>query len=300
MEKSYFAVNVSKYVSNHCFEVNRPASIDYPKDNSVMFITEHFIDRAFVFENVKHCLIFWPKMYSVPNGIEEKNAICIVDDPHNAFANFFRDNHITNLPSMRESVVVNGSYIEKGAEIGESCTIFPGAYIGADVTIGNNVYIGSGVKIVGNVKIGDNVIIRENTVIGVDGLTTDRDKSGKAITIPQFGGVLIHNEVQIGANTIIARGAIDDTVIGRGSKIDSSVFISHNVHIGEDSFIVGETIMFGSSSVGDRVLISGNCTLSNYVSIGNDSILGQAALATKSIPESKIALGSPAKVIRDR
>lgn len=300
LEKQFFKVNASKYVQNKTFDVYRPASLDNPKNNSVMFITEKYIDRASVFETVKECLIFWPASQEVPSEIQEKNAVCIVNDTHNQFANFFKENSISNLPQPEECAVVNGAFIEKGAVIGQNCTIFPGSYIGTDVTIGDNVYIGSGVKLLGIVSIGNNVVIRENTVIGADGLTTDRDATGKAITLPQFGGVVIHDDVQIGANTVIARGAIDDTEIGRGSKIDSCTFISHNVHIGEDSFVVGETIMFGSSSVGDRVLISGNCTLSNYTSVGDDSVLGQAALVTKSIPAGKIAIGSPAKVVRDK
>lgn len=300
MDRKFFAVNVSKYVPEKNFEVSRPASLDHPRDHAVMFITERFMDRAAVLETVRECLIFWPSSQAVPEGIQKANAVCVVENTHNQFAQFFQENGITNLPKAGEYTVVNGAFIEKGAVIGNNCTIFPGAYIGADVTIGDNVHIASGVKLVGIVTVGDHVVIRENTVIGADGLTTDRDERGKALTLPQFGGVVICDDVQIGANTVIARGAIDDTVIGRGSKIDSCVFISHNAHIGEDSFIVGETILFGSSRVGDRVLISGNCTLSNYVSVGDDSVLGQAALATKSIPAGKIAVGSPAKVIRDK
>ena len=160
-----------------------------------------------------------------------------------------------------------------GAVIGKNCVIFPDVYIGKDVVIGNDVYIASGVKLVGSVSIGDHVVIRDNTVIGADGLTTSRNDNGEAITIPQFGGVSIEDDVQIGANVVIARGAIDDTRIGRGSKIDSSCFISHNVSIGEDTFIVGETIMFGSSSTGKQVLISGNSTIRDSVHIGDKAVI---------------------------
>jgi UDP-3-O-[3-hydroxymyristoyl] glucosamine N-acyltransferase len=156
------------------------------------------------------------------------------------------------------------------------------------------------VKIVGEANIGNNVIIRENTVIGADGLTTDRDENGKAMTMPQFGGVVIEDDVNIGANSVIARGAIDNTIIHRGSKIDNCVFISHNVQIGSDTFVVGESIMFGSASTGERVLISGNTTIGNYVHIGDDTILGQNSSAIKSIPNGKLAYGNPAKAIRDR
>lgn len=93
----------------------------------------------------------------------------------------------------------------------------------------------------GEAHVGNNVVIRENTVIGADGLTTDRDENGKALTIPQFGGVILEDDVQIGALTVIERGAIDNTTIKKGSKIDNSCFISHNVTIEEDAFLVYRT-----------------------------------------------------------
>lgn len=299
-EYNFFCVNVNKYDKEKSFEVYRPASLNNPKDNSVMFITEKFIGQAENFKRVKDCLIFWPQSIDVLYGISERNAVIAVKDTHNAFCRFFKENGITGIPKQNTYQAVNGAYIEDGALIGEGCTIFPGAYIGSETEIGDEVYIGSGVKILGRVKIGKRVVIRENTVIGAEGLTTDRDEDGRAITMPQFGGVVIEDDVQIGANTVIARGAIDDTVLCRGCKIDNCTFISHNVHVGEDTFVVGETIMFGSSRVGDRVLISGNSTLSNYVCIGNDSVIGQSSLVTKSIPDGKIAFGNPAKIVRDK
>ena len=166
--------------------------------------------------------------------------------------------------------------------------IFPDVYIGKDVVIGNDVYIASGVKLVGSVTIGDHVVIRDNTVIGADGLTTSRNDNGEAITIPQFGGVSIEDDVQIGAN-------VDDTRIGRGSKIDSSCFISHNVSIGEDTFIVGETIMFGSSSTGKQVLISGNSTIRDSVHIGDKAVVGMGAVVVKDVLENSVVKGNPAK-----
>lgn len=296
----YFCVNVKKYDDSKNFEVYRPASLDNPKNNAVMFITEGFMGKADALRVVEGCLIFWPGSVNVPQEMKSKNAVAVVESPHNSYCRFFQENGITNLPEKHTYKMVDGVYIEDGSVIGEDCVIFPGAYIGCEVELGNNVYIGSGVKLLGNIRIGSNVVIRENTVIGADGLTTDRDENGKAITMPQFGGVVIEDDVQIGANTVIARGAIDDTVLSRGCKIDSSTFISHNVHIGEDSFIVGETILFGSSRIGSRVLLSGNSTLSNYVSVGDDTTVGQSSLVTKSIPSGKIAFGNPAKVVRDK
>lgn len=302
--ENYFRVNVNKYVSDMSFDVVRPASVDNPKDQSVMFLSKKNSDRALQLEHdlqsVKQCLVFWPEGVDFSEVTANNHAIAVCENPRKSFCMFFRDNQINNLPLPSAYCVQNGVFIEAGAIIAGDCTIFPGAYIGKDVVIGKCSWIGAGVKLLGRITIGKNVVIRENTVIGADGLTTDRDEEGRALTIPQFGGVTIEDDVQIGANVVIARGAIDDTIIGRGAKVDSSSFISHNVRIGEDTFIVGETIMFGSSSTGKRVLISGNSLVSNYVHIGDDTILGLASAATKSIDSNKIAYGSPAKVARDR
>lgn len=190
---------------------------------------------------------------------------------------------------------IDGAWIAEDAKIGAGAAIFPGAYISGECRIGNHVFIGSGVKLMGEIEIGDNVVIRENTVIGADGLTTDRDADGRAVTMPQFGKVVLENDVQIGANVTIARGAIDETRICRGAKIDSGAFISHNVWIDEDSFVVGETIMFGSSSVGKRCLVSGNSTIMNTVRIGDESIVGAGAVVTKSVPQKTVVKGNPAR-----
>ena len=157
--------------------------------------------------------------------------------------------------------MVNGAYVAKSAIIGKGCSIFSGAYIGGEVEIGDNCYIGSGVKLVGRVLIGNNVVIRENSVLGADGLTTDRNEQGKALTIPQFGGIIIEDDVQIG----------------------------------EDTFIVGETIMFGSSSTGEKVLISGNSAISNGRRIGSGAIVGVGSTVVFDVKNDQIVKGNPAR-----
>ena len=298
--KEFFRVKASKYVPGKEFDIVRPASLNNPKDNAVMFIMEKYMNHADAFANVKNCLIFWPDSIAVPAELEEKHAVVKSREPHTDYCRFFADNDITYLPEKEKVDVVDGAYISPRATIGSSCTIMPGAYIGGECILGDHVYIGCGTKLMGRVSCGNNVVIRENTVIGADGLTTDRDRTGKAITMPQFGDVIIEDNVQIGANTVVARGAIDSTVIKNGAKIDSQCFISHNTVIGEDSFIVGETIMFGSSSVGKRCLISGNCTIANMVHIGDDTILGMSATALKDVPSNVIAFGSPVNVVKER
>jgi len=295
MKKVYFKVNASKYDPNKNFDVVRPSSLNNPYDNSIMFITVEHIGEWEVVFRVNDCIVIWPETIEVPAGVSEKHAVIIHREPRLGFAEFFKDNCITYNAEPKEYELINGAFIAKGAVIGKNVALFPGAYIDSEVVIGNNCYIGSGVRLMGSVKVGNDVIIRENTVIGSDGLTTRRDEYGKVVTIPQFGGVTIEDNVQIGALTVIAKGAIDDTVIHSGCCIDNSCFISHNVQLGEDTLVVGETIMFGSSSTGKQALISGNSTVRDGTPIGEKAVVGMGAVVVKPVPDGAVVKGNPAK-----
>ena len=293
--KEFFQVNVNKYIPEKDFLVYRPASLNKPKDNAVMFVRETFMKYSDALLDCDQCLVFWPNSIDVPLEISRRHAVFQCENPHKEYCRFFSDNNITYLPQKEEYSVVDGAYIAVNAQIGINCRIFPGAYIGGEVTIGDNCYIGSGVRLVGQISIGNNVVIRENSVLGADGLSTDRDEEGKALTMPQFGGIVIEDDVQIGALTVIARGAIDNTVIKRGSKVDSCSFISHNVMIGEDTFIVGETIMFGSSSTGSNVMVSGNSTIRDGRHIGNRAVVGMGSVVVRDVDDDAVVKGNPAR-----
>ena len=294
--KQYFKVNVNKYVPEFDFEVYRPASLNCPKDYAVTFLTSKNYDKNAVFERCEKCLIFWPQEKEIPREIMTKgHAFVLCENPHLRFCEFFAENHIDNTPKAEKVNLINGAYISPKAKIGENVIIQPGAYISDETVIGNNTYIGCGVKIIGEAVIGKNVIIRENTVIGADGLTTDRNTEGKPVKMPQFGGVIIEDNVTIGANTVIARGAIDNTVIGEETSIDNCVFVSHNVQIGKRVFIVGESILFGSSIVEDNAFISGNVTIRNGMKIGKNSMVGMGAVVVNNVASETTVKGNPAK-----
>lgn len=293
--KTYFEVNVNRYVPEKEFVVCRPASLNYPKDHAVMFVTEEYMDKTDALLDCKNCLVFWPEKIQVPEKIANRHAVVQCTSAKNGYCAFYRENQITYYPPKEEFEVAGGAYIAKTAVIGKDCTILPGAYIGGETEIGDNCYIGAGTRLVGEVHIGNRVIIRENTVVGADGLSTDRDEEGRALTMPQFGGVVIEDDVQIGALTVICRGAIDNTVLKRGAKIDSSAFISHNVVVGEDTFIVGETIMFGSSSTGRQSFLSGNSTIRNGRHIGDKAMVGMGAVVVGDVGDGAVVKGNPAK-----
>lgn len=291
----YFEVNINKYDVARDYLITRASSLNMPSDYSVMFCTTEHMAEASSLGSVKGCLVYWPEEVEIPEGIRSKHVFVRVKDPRQAYAMFFVENSITYLPKPCSYKLINGAYIADGAKIGKGCVLFPNTYIDNEVSIGQNCYIGSGVKLMGRVQVGDGVVIRENTVIGSDGLSTMRRLDGTAATIPQFGGVILEDNVQVGANTVIARGAIDDTVIRSGSKIDNCCFISHNVDVGKNTFIVGETIMFGSSSTGKQAHISGNVTVREGCHIGNGTLVGMGAVVVKDVPDGAVVKGNPAK-----
>lgn len=293
--KSFFCINVNQYVDGKSFNIYRPASLNNPQDNALMFVSEKYLNQADSLLKCKECLVFWPENVAVPEAINALHAVCLCKNPRNGYCGFFRENSITNLPQKEDYEIVNGAYIAKNAIIGTNCRILPGAYIGGEVELGDNCYIGSGVKLMGRIQVGNNVYIRENSVIGADGLSTDRDENGKSLTMPQFGGVIIEDDVQIGALTVVSRGAIDNTIIRRGCRIGNSADISHNVQVGEDTFIVGETIMFGSSSTGKQVYISGNSTIRDGKHVGDNAIVGMGSVVVKDVPNGAVVKGNPAK-----
>ena len=293
--KEFFRVEASKYDATKHYTVVRPSSLNRPQNNSVMFVTPEYIDKWKAVLEVNECIVIWPKEKEIPIELLSRHVVIKHHEPRLGFAEFFRDNDITYNRKLEPYKILNGAYICEGAQIGENCSIFPGAFIDSEVTIGDRCYLGSGVKLLGAVKIGNDCIIRENTVIGSDVLTTRRDGNGKVVTIPQFGGVTIEDNVQIGALTVIAKGAIDDTVIHSGCRIDNSCFISHNVKIGEDSLVVGETIMFGSSSTGKQSFISGNSTVRDGIPVGEKAVVGMGSVVVKPVPDGGIVKGNPAR-----
>lgn len=293
--KEFFCIDASKYDKTKRFNVVRPSSILNPKNNAVLFITEVFMKYWESVLTVEECIVIWPENHPVPEEVAKKHAVILSKEPRYGFAKFFHENNVTYNPMPKPYQVKNGAMICEGAEIGEGTIVFPGAYVDGDVKIGKNCYIASGVRIVGDVQIGDDCIIRENTVIGSDGLTTRRNEEGKIITIPQFGGVVIESNVQIGANSVVCKGAIDNTMIGSGSRIDNCSFISHNVRMGRDTIIVGEVLMMGSSSTGERAYLSGNVVVRDGVSIGEDAFVGMGSVVTKDVPAGVTVKGNPAK-----
>ena len=201
--------------------------------------------------------------------------------------------------------------------IGNNSKILPNCYIGKNVVIGDNCLFHAGCNIGDFVKIGNRVILNFGVSVGSDGFSfvtekqsnieqaksegeiKDAKEDQKIFKIPSVGSVRIEDDVEIGANSAIDRGTIEDTVIGEQTKIDNLVQIGHNCKIGKGCMIVSQVGIAGSCEIGDRVVIAGQAGLADHLKIGADSIIMAKAGVSKSFPEKSIVIGSPAVPRKD-
>ena len=204
------------------------------------------------------------------------------------------------------AVVAKSAQIDATAHIGPHCTIGERVTIGANcvllsgVAVGDDSVIGEETKLFANVviydrmQIGKRVRIHAGTVIGADGFGYVFD-SGIQRKIPQIGSVIIGDDVEIGANTCIDRGALSPTLIGKGTKIDNLVQIAHNLQIGEHCVIMGQVGMAGSTKIGNYVVIASQSGLAGHLKIGDGVIIGaKSGVMTDLAPGEKV-LGMPAQ-----
>jgi len=183
--------------------------------------------------------------------------------------------------------------IEAGAVIGACCRIGPSCVIGKGVTIDDNTCFVANVTVCHGVKIGKRVLLHPGTVIGADGFGLANDK-GHWKKVPQVGTVILGDDVDVGANTTIDRGAIDDTVIGNGVKLDNLIQVGHNVHIGDHTAIAACTGIAGSARIGKHCMIGGAVGIAGHLEIADNVTITGMSMVTHSISEAGVySSGTP-------
>lgn len=182
--------------------------------------------------------------------------------------------------------------IERGAVIEPNVKIYPNVFIGRNVTIGRGTIIHSGAHIE-NATIGEDCVINSGAVIGKDGFGYTR-QDGHNVFIPHVGRVVIGNRVSVGANSCIDRGAMTDTTVGDGTKIDNLCQIAHGVVVGRECFLASGVGLAGGVVVGDRALLGGHVGVANGVHIGNDVSVGANSGVFRNIPDGQSHMGYPA------
>jgi len=203
----------------------------------------------------------------------------------------------------KDVVVEERVVIGKDVKIGERTRIGAGSVVGQQVKIGRDCRIYPNVTIYPGSELGDRVVIHAGAVLGSDGFGYVRDsKTGHYEKFPQIGRLIIEDDVEIGANSTVDRGALDATRIRRGTKIDNLVHVGHNVDIGEDVVIAAQTGLSGSAVVENNVIIGGQVGIADHVRIENGTILGaQSGIPSKKVIRGKgvVFWGTPARPIKE-
>jgi UDP-3-O-[3-hydroxymyristoyl] glucosamine N-acyltransferase len=252
---------------------------------------------------------------SLAARLPERVAVLVVPEPFRAFVKIARElfphalrpsslyeagsvagAHIHPTVRLEQDVTVEpGAVIGPGTEIGSGTIIGATAVIGPEVRIGRDCAVGPGTSVL-NALIGDRVIIHPGCRIGQDGFGFVMSGSGH-LKVPQVGRVIIQDDVEIGAGTAIDRGAIRDTVIGEGSKIDNLVQVGHNVSIGRHCIVVGQSGIAGSSVLEDFVVLGARAGLSNDVTVGEGAQIAASSGIHRNVPAGGRFGGTPAKPV---
>jgi UDP-3-O-[3-hydroxymyristoyl] glucosamine N-acyltransferase len=202
-------------------------------------------------------------------------------------------------PVDASAMIEDGAVIEPGAIVGPQARIGRGTRIAANAvvgyrcTIGRDSYVGP-LATVTHALVGDRVIIHSGVRIGQDGFGFAMGRDGH-LKVPQIGRVIIQDDVEIGANTTIDRGALNDTIIGEGSKIDNLVQIGHNVVIGRHCVIVGQVGISGSAELGDFVIMGGQSGVVGHIKVGAGAQIAGASHAKDDVPPGARMGGTPAR-----
>lgn len=256
--------------------------------NSLTWISSSRNDKDVLIENSLASVIICDK--KIDTSKFKNKYFVVVENPRLAFLRAVKS-LFSILPAWG---IHPTAYVHPEAIVNKKSHIGPFTYIGkCEINEGCIIYGHN--YIYDNVKIGKNVIIHAGTVIGADGFGYEKNTDGELEKFPHIGGVIIEDDVEIGSNTCIDRGTLGNTQIGYGVKIDNLVHIAHNVIIGKHTAVIANSMIGGSTKIGDYSWIAPSASLRDTIQIGNKVTVGVAAVVTKSIPDNETWTGNPAK-----
>ena len=289
-------------------EIADVAALDSAGPDDISFLdNKHYVD-AFTQSKARACVVQPEYAAKAPPGM----ALLMTPDPYRAFAKIASLFYPVAAPvaGIAPSAVVDptakigvdcrieaNAVIGAGAEIGAGTIIGPTAVVGAGVVVGSDCSIGAGVTLA-YCLLGNNVILHPGVRVGQDGFGFALGAGGH-LKVPQLGRVIIEDDVEIGANTTVDRGAGPDTVIGAGTKIDNLVQIAHNVRVGRGCVIVSHVGISGSTKVGDFVMIGGQAGLTGHLSIGSGARIAAQSGVMRDVDPGATVCGSPAIPARE-
>ena len=239
-----------------------------------------------------------------------KKSIIVVQDPKYSFFKVVKEffnlevnkiqygicntANISNKAKIDENVSIGSNVIiEEDSKIQSGVSIGPNSFIGKNTTIGENSIIHPNVTIYNDVEIGNNVIINSGSVLGANGFGIISNDEG-LIQVPHTGTVIIENNVVLGAGCTVDRATMSTTKIGSGTKIDGQVHIAHNVKIGKNCIIAGQSAIGGSSKLGNNVILGGQVGVVDNLIIGDNCKVAAKSAVMKSLGKNMIVSGIPA------
>jgi len=231
-----------------------------------------------------------------PEFKDKITAGIVVNDPYLAYAKI---SSLYQKYSNPYDSKQSNYFIHESSDVHESVIIGPNVFIGPDCKIGQNSIIHANTSLVMNVEIGKNSVVHFNSVLGSDGFGYAPHKNGYT-KIEQLGKLIVGDNVEIGAGCTIDRGAIENTIIHNGVKLDNLVHIAHNVIVGENSAIAASCAIAGSTIIGKNLQMGGLSGILGHLEIADDVLIGAHTLITKSINESGNYIGiMPAQEHKD-
>ena len=296
------------YLNKQKFKILGLKSLNDAKKNEVTFFSNTkylqelastkasavFVQKKFTKYVPKKCLVIISK-YPVIDF--SKTANILYPD---AYYNKILNKNISKEEieaKYKKLIFGNNFYLENNVSIGSNTFIGNNVTIKENCVIGKNVIIGSNV-VIENSIIGNNTYICDGSIIGKKGFGF-KFIDNNCIRIPHFGKVLIGNNCEIGANSVIDRGSVKNTTIGDNTFIDNLVHIAHNVTIGKKCIIAGQVGIAGSTTIGNNVTVGGQAGISGHLRIGNYVKIGGKSGVVKNIKDNEVVMGYPAKALRD-
>ena len=236
-------------------------------------------------------------------------AMLVIDDPYYAFCQIVElmfghrthmDCGISAQASIAPTAVIgqntnihNFATIGDNVKIGSRCQIYPGVYIGPDTIIGDDCIIYPNAVIFEKCVVGNHVIIQSNASVGQDGFGF-ATHNGVHHKIPHICKVILEDDVEIGANAIVERGSLQDTVIGRGCKIGDLVAIGHGAKIGAGCLMVPQVGIAGTAQLGQYCVLAGQAAVVGHIKVGNMVMVGGQSAVINDVPDGQVLVGSPA------
>lgn len=266
--------------------------ISSAKIGDATFCSQYDEDAKKLILNSNATVIFCSK-HLQKISFKTKSSLVFLDDPRLWFLRCLKK--FVDVPKKHK---IHSTAILQSKKIGKNVHIGPFTFIGKNVQIGDHSIIENGVHIFDNCKIGKNVKIQSSTVINSSSFGPRRNENNELETFPNLGSVIIEDDVEIGANTSILPGVLENTVIGIGTKISDHVYIGSGMKIGKHCMITGHTYFGGSSILEDFAYVAPGSIIRNGIKIGKYAFIGMGSVVTKNVKSHTTVIGNPAQIIK--